>query len=257
MQLDPTPDESLDRLVGDWSILQLKRGHRFSTDDLVCAWRATLAVPNARRLLDLGCGIGSVGLSALYRLPSDAVLVGIEAQEISIALARRTVARNGLSDRVRLVHGDLRDPDVLGPDLVGGGFDLVTGSPPYIPLGKGHVSPVPQRAGARMELRGSVYDYCRAARRYLAPGGRFCFVMAAADPRTEDAPVQAGLRVVERWDYVFARGRDPLVATLVCARAEDEAPDRIEGRLVIRGDDGEWTPEYLAFREEMSSGVPR
>src|SRR5690606_10536143 len=127
------PDESLDRLVGDWHILQLKRGHRFSTDDLVCAWRATLAVPHARRLLDLGCGIGSVGLSALHRLPADATLVGVEAQDVSIGLARRTVARNGLSDRVRLVHGDLRDPGVLDADLVGDGFDLITGSPPYIP----------------------------------------------------------------------------------------------------------------------------
>lgn len=255
MQLEPRPDESLDRLVGDWSILQLKRGHRFSTDDVVCAWRATLARPNARRLLDLGCGIGSVGLSALYRLPADATMVGIEAQEISIDLARRSVALNGLTDRVRLVHGDLRDPELLSPGEIGEGFELITGSPPYIPVGRGHISPVPQRAGARMELRGSVYDYCHAASRYLAPGGRFCFVMAAADPRTEDAPVQAGLRVVERWDYVFARGRDPLIATLVCARAEDVDQEREVGRLVIRGDDGEWTDEYLAFREEMSSGV--
>lgn len=255
MQLQPGPEETLDALVGPWRVFQLRRGHRFSTDDLACAWRASLAAPQARRVLDLGCGVGSVGLSTLYRLPADATLVAVEAQEVSAGLARRTVALNGLSDRVRVVHGDLRDATVLDGVAEPGSFELVTGSPPYKPLGTGVVSPVPQRAGARMELRGSVYDYCRAAARWLAPGGRFCFVMIADDPRTEDAPIQAGLRVIERWDYVFAAGRAPLIATLVCAREGEAEGPRVGGQLVVRGDDGEWTDAYQAFRDEMSGGI--
>lgn len=250
----PGPDESFDRLVGDWRILQLRRGHRFSTDDLVTAWRASLWSPTATRLLDLGCGIGSVGLSTLHRAPPEATLVGVEAQEQSAGLARRTVALNGLAERVRVVLGDLRDPDVLPADAR---FDLITGSPPYIPEGKGVISSVPQRAYARIELRGSVFDYCLAARRHLAPGGAFTYVMAAADPRTEQAPPAAGLAVVERWDYVFARSRDPLVSTVVCMREEDPRPERRDGRLVIRGPDGEWTDEYLAFRQVMGSPIER
>lgn len=256
----PGPEETADRLVGSWRVLQLRRGHRFSTDDLVTAYRGSEARPHARRLLDLGCGIGSVGLSALHRVSEararaglDAPsLVGVEVQEISAELARRSVVANGLAERVRIVHGDLRAPDVLEPHER---FDLVTGSPPYIPLGAGAISPHPQRAGARIELRGSVYDYCAAARRFLAEGGRFCFVMAAADPRTEDAPRAHGLTIVERWDYVFRAGAEPLIATLVCAREEDEPdPVRQTGRLVVRGPDGAWTDEYLAFRGEMGPG---
>lgn len=246
MRLEPTPDETLDRLVGSWRLFQLRRGHRFSTDDLVTAWRGATALPNARRLLDLGCGIGSVGLVTLHRMAADATLVGIEAQEVSVGLARRSVALNGLSDRVRIVRGDLRDAAVLDPAER---FELITGSPPYVPLGHGVISPVPQRAGARIELRGSVYDYCEAARRWMAPGGRFCFVMAAADPRTEDAPAAHGLVVVERTDVVFREGRDPHIATLVCARAEDGPhPDRASRVLVVRDAGGEWTDDYLAFR---------
>lgn len=251
--LVPGPHESLDRLAGDWHVFQLRRGHRFSTDDLVTSWRAAAAAPGARRLLDIGCGIGSVGLTLLWRLgnPPDATLVGVEAQEESAALARRTVRLAGLADRVRILDGDLRDPGVLPGDA---SFELITGSPPYIPVGKGVISPVPQRAGARIELRGSVFDYCAAARRWLAPGGRFVFVMAAADPRTEEAPRAHGLVVLERWDYVFRANQPPLVATLVCAREEDGPhPARSEGRLVIRGPDGEWTDAYLAFRRDMGA----
>lgn len=245
-RVELSPDETSDHLIGDWSIVQLARGHRFSTDDLAAAWRASLARPEARRLLDLGSGVGSVGLCTLARVHPEATLVAVEAQEISVACFRKTLARNGLQERVTSVHGDLRDPDV-----VSGEFELITGSPPYVPVGSGVISPHPQKAGARIELRGSVFDYCRAARRWLAPGGRFCFVMLAADPRTEEAPVEAGLQVVERWDYVFGKRREPHIATLVCAHAEEDVPERVSGRLTVRGPDGEHTPEYRAFQLQM------
>ena len=250
--------ETLDRLVGPWHILQLRRGHRFSTDDLVAAWRAWQARPDATRLLDLGSGIGSVGLTTFFQVacwgqePSrrrdEVTLTTVEVQAVSAGLQRRTVRLNGLADRVTVHHGDLRDTERLLGDAT---FDLITGSPPYFPEGTALVSAHPQKAGARVELRGSVLDYCAAAKRHLAPGGRFVYVMAAADARTEAAPLAHGLRVVERLDVVFAAPREPLVCVLVCAH-EGEVPadaERVTHELVVRGADGEWTAEYLAFRD--------
>src|SRR5687768_16487486 len=146
VRFDPGPPvaragESLDRLTPGWKIFQLERGHRFSTDDLVTAWRATLAVPAASRILDLGCGIGAVGLSALWRLAPEATMIGLEAQEVSADLARRTVSLNGLESRVKVLDGDLRNPAALP---AGATFPLVTGSPPYLPLGTGKLSPFDQ-----------------------------------------------------------------------------------------------------------------
>jgi len=256
-ELTPSEAESLDEITRDWSIFQLRKGHRFSTDDLVTAWRASRARPQARRLLDIGCGIGSVGLSTLWNLPGDATLVGVEAQALSAGLAERTVRLNGLQDRVRIVNADLREPGALPPELrPPGGFELITGSPPYIPVGKGIIPKHPQKAGARFELRGSVYDYCSAARRWLAPGGAFAFVMAAADPRTEDAPPQAGLVVEERLDVRFRIERDPLICVLVCRREEDGPVERAHHELVVRGEDGEWTEQYDRFRAEVSGLGP-
>ena len=65
---------TLDPLAGDWKLFQLKRGHRFSTDDLLVAWCAQQARPGAQRLLDIGAGIGSVGLMTLAGMPEDAHL---------------------------------------------------------------------------------------------------------------------------------------------------------------------------------------
>ena len=55
--------------------------------------------------------------------------------------------------------------------------------------------------------------------------------------------------MLHRLDVVFAEGRAPHVCVLVCAHAEEVGDQaRTLEQLTIRGEDGEWTPEYLAFR---------
>ena len=100
--------ESLDAISGHFRIFQLKKGHRFSTDDVLTAWYGTTWVPTAGAVLDLGSGIGSVGMIAAWRLPS-ARFVTIEAQADSVRLARRSAAWNGLEDRYEVRHADFRD----------------------------------------------------------------------------------------------------------------------------------------------------
>src|SRR5262252_611722 len=88
---------TLDTLAGDWRIFQLRTGHRFSADDLLTAWTAAQANPAARQVLDLGAGIGSVGLLVLWKLPTARHLTMVEVQALSHALACRTVAYNDLA----------------------------------------------------------------------------------------------------------------------------------------------------------------
>src|SRR5439155_26048247 len=86
MTFDLSSDDlTIDGLTRDWKIAQRRRGHRHSTDDLLTAWYAAEHARERSRLLDLGSGIGSVGLLVLWRSPG-AVLTAIEAQEVSFAL---------------------------------------------------------------------------------------------------------------------------------------------------------------------------
>ncbi|MEZ4321080.1 MAG: methyltransferase [Myxococcota bacterium] len=245
------PDETLDPLVGNWDVVQLARGHRGSTDDRLTAWRAISVRPEATDLLDLGAGVGTVGLTALWHLPN-ASLVAIEAQEVSHRLFRRTVEHNGLQHRVQAIHGDIRDPSVL-PE--GRRFGLVTGSPPYTPVGSGTISPHPQKAHCRMEIRGGLEVYCEAARRWMAPGGRFVFVMLANDERTERFPVEAGLAIVERTDVTFREEQGPFIAVVVCAHAEEAVP-RVTHQLTVRGPDNEWTEPYTRVMHGLRDFPP-
>lgn len=236
---------TLDPLAGSWKVFQLRRGHRFSTDDLLVAWTAMEARPGARRLLDIGAGMGSVGLMTLHAMPEDARLTMVEVQQLSHQQARATIEYNGLTARVSAHHADLRE--VVLPER---SFDLVTGSPPYTPVGRGVISPHPQRAGARMELRGDVFDYCRTAARALSEDGVFCFCHAAGDKRPEPAVAAAGLTLRYRQDVVFRRGRAPTIALFVAGWG-GERTDR--NPLVVREVDGSWTPEYHAVRRRMSA----
>src|SRR4051812_26439705 len=104
---EPTSDESLDALSGRFKIFQLRNGHRFSTDDLLVAWYGTSNAGRVERVLDLGSGIGSVGMTAAWRLPQ-AQFVTVEAQDVSIKLAKKSAAYNDLSNRYDIRHGDFR-----------------------------------------------------------------------------------------------------------------------------------------------------
>lgn len=199
---DATDELTDDALAGTLRVFQRRTGHRYSLDDTLVAWVAASARPGATHVLDLGCGIGSVLLMLAYKLPHARVL-GVEALAISYRLAEHNVARNALGERVRVAFGDLRDDRFLDESRAADAFDLVTGTPPYQRPGSATPSPDPQRAHARVELRGGVEDYVRAAARVLAPGGRVVVCADARAPeRVERAARAAGLTPLHALDVV-------------------------------------------------------
>jgi len=243
---------TIDGLTRDWKIAQRKRGHRHSTDDLLTGWYAAEKAPGARRILDLGSGIGSVGLLALWRSPG-ATLTAIEAQEISYALLERNVAMNELASRVRTIHGDLR-----AIRLSKESFDLVTGSPPYFDVKDGIVPADSQKAHARFELRGDVRDYCRAARDAMAPDARFVFCFPTPQrARAERACEEASLAIMTSRDVVPRRGAVALFSLYCCRRAEDppHAPHVIEPTYAVRDEAGVQTAEHAAARASFGMGL--
>ena len=105
-------DETLDALCGQFRIFQLKKGHRFSTDDILVAWYGSSWCPRAEKVLDLGSGLGTVAMTVAWRLPG-ARIVSVEAQEESVRLARKSMRWNGLTGRIEVRCGDFRDEAVL------------------------------------------------------------------------------------------------------------------------------------------------
>lgn len=246
------PHETLDAVSGHFRLFQLRDGHRFSTDDILTAWYGTSWCPTARTALDLGSGIGTVGMICAWRLPG-ARFVTVEAQTESVTLAKKSARYNGLTERYQIRHGDFRDADVIKADEK---FDLITGSPPYFPPGTGVESEHPQKLACRFELRGTVADYCTTAARHLTLGGFFACVFPtepAQLARVEQGARAAGLVIVRRRPVVFREGEPPLVALFGLMRAAD-LPEWFRGQtwvepdLIIRTRDGKIHPEYSALK---------
>ncbi|MBN8248047.1 MAG: methyltransferase [Verrucomicrobia bacterium] len=254
----PGAGETLDALSGHFRLFQLRDGHRFSTDDLLTAWYGTTWCPSARTGLDLGSGIGTVGMIVAWRLPGIRMTT-VEAQAVSTALARRSARYNGVEDRYQILEGDFRDPGILPADAT---YDLITGSPPYFPPGTGVESGHPQKLACRFELRGAVADYCAAAARHLAPGGCFACVFPfepAQRARVEAAAAASGLVIVRRRPVVFREGDPPLIGLFALMRSGD-LPEWMRRRtwtepdLVIRDRTGAIHPEYSAVK--LAIGFP-
>jgi tRNA1(Val) A37 N6-methylase TrmN6 len=277
------PNETLDAISGHFRLFQLRDGHRFSTDDILTAWYGTSWCPTARTALDLGSGIGTVGMICAWRLPG-ARFVTVEAQAESVALAKKSAQFNGLTERYEIRQGDFRHVAERGqpcPQEHGGGnefadssvrapaalcaeelFDLITGSPPYFPPGTGVESEHPQKLACRFELRGTVVDYCATAAKHLALGGFFACVFPtepAQLARVEQGAREAGLVVVRRRPVVFREGEPPLVALFGMMRATDlpewfRGQTWVEPELIIRTRDGKIHPEYSAVK--LAIGFP-
>ncbi len=250
--------ETLDAISGHFRLFQLRDGHRFSTDDILTAWYGTTWCPSARTALDLGSGISTVGMICAWRLPG-AKFVTVEAQSESVALARKSARYNGLAERYEIRAGDFRDAGILRAEEK---FDLVTGSPPYFPLGAGIESEHPQKLACRFELRGTVADYCATAAKHLVPGGFFACVFPhepAQLARVAAGANEAGLVIVRKRPVVFREGDPALIALFGMMRADD-LPDWFRGQtwtepdLIIRTRDGKIHPEYSALK--LAIGFP-
>jgi tRNA1Val (adenine37-N6)-methyltransferase len=196
----PERGEELCFLTGAWRIFQRVGGHRYTTEDVVTAWTAARSLPRPALALDLGTGIGSVMMMVAWRHPG-ASAVGVEAQELSAGMARRSLRYNGADARCEVRRADIRHTASWLREGEGETFDLVTGTPPYFPVahvpratGRGaaqeaaaaaaceaEVAPATpvaigaigalptcrQSAPARYEFRGGIEAYCTAARAAL------------------------------------------------------------------------------------------
>lgn len=244
--------ETLDCFAGHWMIFQLKNGHRYSTDDLLAAAFALEMLQelgkSVERVLDLGAGIGSVGLFLTWALP-DIQLVGVEKQAQSLALAQRTARYNGVDHRSSFILRDLKQGL---EDL--GKFPLITGSPPYWAEKDGSISEMPQKGPCRFELTGALEDYCVAAASALTEEGLFCVVFDGRQKkRLLDAFEAAGLSLLCIQSVISKVGRPPLMVLAAGTLKPIESPP-VRPPLELRLKSGFRTEAFRALRLRM--GLP-
>ena len=144
---------------------------------------ATINNREAPRILELGTGSGAIAVALASELPQ-AEIVATEIAPAALQIARRNASRNGVSNAIRFLQGDLFT--ALDQELEKD-FDLILSNPPYIPRGEiAHLEAEVSRWEPRAALDGGVdgLDFYRRiieeAPGYLRQGGAVAVEIGAA-----------------------------------------------------------------------------
>ncbi len=125
-----------------------------------------------RRVADLGTNNGVIPL-IMSSLGDAEAFCGVEMQERACSLARRNAERNGLAERIRIVHADVASLREIFP---AGSFDCVVTNPPYMAAGKGIVNAENALTAARHETTARLSDFIAQAAYLLQERGYFYMI---------------------------------------------------------------------------------
>ena len=127
-------NERLDDLQNGYMLIQDPSQFCFGIDAVLLSWFAK--VKPGEQVLDMGTGTGIVPILLKARYPLGKY-TGLEIQEESADMARRSVAYNHLEEDISITLGDIKEASGI---YGGSAFDVVVSNPPYIEEGDEHLS---------------------------------------------------------------------------------------------------------------------
>ena len=165
------PGERLDDLQRDGLVLiQNPQYFCYGTDAVLLSWFAD--VRKGERALDLCTGNGVIPILLSAKTEGEC-FCGLEIQPDCADMARRSVIRNHLEQKIRIVQGDVREASsVFGASS----FDVITVNPPYMAAASGVPGKNPARNIARAEILCTLRDVIRESAALLPPRGRLYLV---------------------------------------------------------------------------------
>jgi tRNA1(Val) A37 N6-methylase TrmN6 len=236
-------------LRGLVKLLQPKVGFHASTDSVFLAAGVSLRT-GRHEILDVGCGVGSVGLCILAR-NKNISLTGIDIQPELIDLAHQNAVLNGVDNQARFFCGDIQTEKHTEDNH----FNAVVMNPPY--LEDGTHTPSPEKIKATSHGEGvsgaSLADWIKYAHRKLKQGGHLTLIHRA--DRLDDVIVElekkrwfGSLVIYPLWSHA---GEDAK-RVIIQARKERYAPLVLKAGMVIHRGDGKYTEEAEAVLSEAT-----
>lgn len=222
--------------------------HTFGTDAVLLSY---FAKPKYKdKCLDMGTGCGIIPLLWLR----DKKISGVhclDIQQNAIDQVRASIDVNDLGDRLTAHLCDLRNPR---EEFSAESFTLVTMNPPYKPVNTGIESMGESARIARHEVCCNIEDAVKAAAYLTTYAGRFC--MCHRPERLVDALTIMRQYNIEpkRLRFVFDKeGEEPFLF-LVEGKKGAKSFLRVEPPLIIKGNDGRFTPEMLKVYGSYADG---
>jgi len=236
-------DERLDYLLAeDLRIIQSPAVFAFSLDAVLLARFVYVPIQKGN-LIDLCSGNGVIPLFLSSRTKGD--ITGVEIQERLYDMAERSIAYNGLQDRLRMIHGDIKDmPKMLGY----GKFDVVTCNPPYFATPpRKIINENKHLAIARHEILCTLEDAVSVSSKLVRQGGKVAFVHRPGR-LIEILSLMKKYRLEpKRIQFVYPKkGKD--ANTILVEAIKDGSPDlKILPPLFVYNNNNEYTAEIRSI----------
>jgi len=163
-------NERIDDLGNGYSIIQNPNNFCFGVDAVCLSDFAK--IKKGERILDLCTGTGIIPILLCAKTKAEHI-TGLEIQESSVALARRSVEINNLSHKIKIDCGDIKKGAEIYPP---NSFDAITVNPPYIEASGGLHNDVDAKTIARHEVLCTLSDVIVLSARLLKTGGRLYMV---------------------------------------------------------------------------------
>lgn len=212
-------DKRLDKINEDISIYQYTEGFSYGTDAVLLA--AYIKIKKGAVGVELGTGTGIIPILVNYR-KSPSKIFAFEIQEDYARLATENAELCGMSDKIEIIHDDLKNITPYyfrskGVESV----DFVFSNPPYMKMTSGFLNESERKLTARHELKCDISDVCSAASKILKNGGDF-FVIYRPDRLCDllCAMREASIEPKEMTEVVSHTGEAP---TLILVRGKKSA----------------------------------
>jgi FkbM family methyltransferase len=230
-------------LGGALRILQPRDGYRAGVDAVLLAASAHVEAGLRQRVLDVGAGVGVVGLAVARRI-ADAEVVLVERDARLAELARSNVERNALSERVRVVEADVEQPLGRQPALaeMAESFDHVLANPPFHTQGSGTAATDATKAAAHAMAGDSLIGWSRFLAAMARPSGRVAVIHKAEALAALLAACEGrfgALKVLP----IHPRRDAAAIRVIVQGIKGSRAPLVILPQLTLHGDDNGFRPE--------------
>lgn len=203
-------------------------------------------VKKGENVMDLCTGTGIIPI-LLEAKTEGSHFTGLEIQEESVEMAKRSVRLNGLEDKVTIDFGDVKNTEAL---YRASSFDVVTVNPPYMNEGGGLKNGYSPKTIARHEVLCSLEDVVDAAARLLVPQGRL--YMVHRPHRLTDIMVTLRNHRLEpkRLRFVHSYADREPVMVLVEAVSNGKPMVKVMPPLIIYKENGEYTGEIMKIYYE-------
>jgi tRNA1(Val) A37 N6-methylase TrmN6 len=240
-------------LGGALRALQPLGGYRAGIDAVLLASAVPVKAAASERVLDVGAGVGVVGLCIATRV-SEAHVTLLEIEPSLAGIARENVARNGLEDRLDVISADIgataRTHAELG--LYPGTFSHVVANPPFHVQGRGHPARNLIKSVAHAMPAGGLERWIQLMARLAADGGSATLIHRT-EALGELLAVLKGRFGALMVLPIHPRAGTPAVRVLVQGRKGSRAPLTLLPGLILHGIGSAFLPEVDAILRRSAS----